>query len=156
MIRTKPATAPARAPSATEPRSDDHPSAPLPASRCPTLGEMVDEILPLIGVVLVAGPPVIFIAGPWLLLALMLSGPFALLVAFAAVMVVAAVLLSTLAGIFVMTLILVRRLHRTYRMSPALGVPRAHAAPVAVQRNAGASPSTARTASSTLMRPAAR
>ncbi len=86
----------------------------------------------------------------------MLSGPFALLVAFGAVIAVAAALLSTLAGIFVMTLILVRRLHRTYRMSPALRVPRAHAVPVAVQRNAGASPSMARTASSTLMRPAAR
>jgi hypothetical protein len=117
---------------------------------------MVDEILPLIGVVFVAGPPVIFIAGPWLLLALMLSGPFALLVALGAVMVVAAVLLSTLAGIFVLTVFLACRLHRTYRMSPALGVPRAHAAPVVVQRNAGASPSMARTASRPVMRPAAR
>jgi hypothetical protein len=156
MITTKHATAAALSPSAIEPRRDDRPSAPLPASGCPTFGEIIDEILPLIGVVFVAGPPVIFIAGPWLLLALMLSGPFALLVAFGAVMVVAAVLLATLAGIFAMTLILVRRLQRTYRMSTALGVPRAHAAPVAVQRKAGASPSMARKASSTLMRPAAR
>jgi len=35
----------------------------------------------VIGVIAVAGPPVIFVMGPWLLMALMLSGPFALLVA---------------------------------------------------------------------------
>ena len=74
--------------------------------------DLLDDALPVIGVVLVAGPPVVFLAGPWLLLALTLSGPFALLVAFGAVMVVAAVLLATLAGIFVMAFILVRRLHR--------------------------------------------
>jgi hypothetical protein len=104
---------------------------------------MVDEFLPLIGVILVAGPPVILIAGPWLLLALMLSGPFALLVAFGAVMVATAVLLATLAGTFVMASTVVRRLHRTDRVSPAAGVPGAQAAPVSVPRSA-------------LMRPAAR
>lgn len=119
----------------------NRPSAPLPASPRPTLGEMVDEFLPLIGVILVAGPPVILIAGPWLLLVLLLSGPFALLVAFGVVMVATAVLLATLAGTFVAASILVRRLHRTYRVSP--GVPRAQAAPVSVPRSA-------------LMRPAAR
>ena len=56
---------------------------------------LLDDALPVIGVVLVAGPPVVFLAGPWLLLALTLSGPFALLVAFVVVGLVAAALLVT-------------------------------------------------------------
>jgi hypothetical protein len=48
------------------------------ASAPPTFAE-VHETRPLIGVIPVAGPPVIVVAGPWLLLGLMLAGPFALL-----------------------------------------------------------------------------
>jgi hypothetical protein len=44
-----------------------------------TFGEMVAEVIPLIGVVAGYGPAVILVAGPWLLLALMLSAPFAVL-----------------------------------------------------------------------------
>ena len=95
---------------------------------------MVDEIVPLIGVILVAGPPVVFVAGPWLLLGLMLSGPFAVLVAFVAVSVVAAVLLATLAGIFATPYLLLRRLHRRYRTSTAIAVPGAHVAQLESRR----------------------
>jgi hypothetical protein len=84
---------------------------------------MLDDVLPVIGVVFVAGPPVIFLLGPWLLLVLMLSGPFALVVAFVVVGLVAAALLATLAAIVVAPFVLVRRLHRTYRSARATGVP---------------------------------
>ena len=58
---------------------------------------VLDELLPVIDVVPVAGPPVLFLAAPWLLLVLMLAGPFALLVTLA-VLVVATVLLVALAA----------------------------------------------------------
>jgi hypothetical protein len=66
----------------------------------PTLREMLAEILPLIGVVVVAGPPVILLAGPLVLGALMLAGPFLLiatgvLVVVSAVVAVAAVVALT-------------------------------------------------------------
>jgi hypothetical protein len=41
----------------------------------PAFGEMVAEIVPLVGAVAGYGPPVIALAGPWLVLALMLSAP---------------------------------------------------------------------------------
>jgi hypothetical protein len=82
----------------------------------------------VIGVVDVAGPPVIFVAGPWLLLALMLIGPFALLVTFVVVGLVAAALLVTLAAILAAPFALVRRLHRGYRASQAISVPATQAA----------------------------
>jgi hypothetical protein len=89
---------------------------------------MVDEIVPLIGLVFVAGPPVIFVAGPWLLLCLMLTGPFAVLVAFVAMWVVAAVVLATLARIFATPYQLLRGLHGRYRTSHAIAVPGVHVA----------------------------
>jgi hypothetical protein len=121
MYSTEPLPAPALSRSATKPRRDARRDAPLTATKRPTFGEMLDEDLPLIGIVFVAPPPVTLVAGPWLLLALMLSGPVALLFAFMAVLVVAAVLVATLVGVFAMPYILVRRLHQRYRTSPAAG-----------------------------------
>jgi hypothetical protein len=43
---------------------------------------MLGEIVPLVGFVAVAGPPVVFVAGPWALLVLALIGPFLLLFSF--------------------------------------------------------------------------
>ena len=68
------------------------------ASEPSTPGEMLAEIVPLVGAVAGEGPPVIFLAGPWLFLALMLSGPFAFLVTLVAVMLVAATALVALTG----------------------------------------------------------
>jgi hypothetical protein len=89
---------------------------------------MADEIAPIVGVIAVAGPPVIFIAGPWLFLCLLLTGPFAVLVAFVAIPVVGAVLLATLAGIFATPYLLLRGLRRRYRTSHAVAVSGAHVA----------------------------
>ena len=112
---------PPHGPTTTEPPAD---VPPTPARR-PALAEVVADVVPVIGVVFVAGPPVIFIAGPWLLFALMLSGPVALLAAFAALWVVAALLLAILAGLIATPYLLVRGVVRRRRTShaPALRVP---------------------------------
>jgi sterol desaturase/sphingolipid hydroxylase (fatty acid hydroxylase superfamily) len=86
-----------------------------PSSDGRTFRDMLDAVLPVVGVVAVAGPPVIALAAPWLLLVLMLSAPFAVLVAFAVVAVVALAALAALAGIVAAPYVLVRHLHRRYR-----------------------------------------
>jgi hypothetical protein len=107
--------------SVTTPWGDDAPCAsPDPIER-PTFGEMLDDVLPVIGVV-VAGPPVVFVAAAWLLLVVMLSGPFALSVAFVVTGLVAAALLVTLAAIVAAPFVLARRLHRRYGESELLSV----------------------------------
>jgi hypothetical protein len=79
----------------------------------PTFGEMAAEIVPLVDAVAGYGPPVIFLAGPWLLLGVVLSGPFAFLLVLVAFMVVAAtVLVALTAAILAVPYLLVRRLRR--------------------------------------------
>jgi hypothetical protein len=80
----------------TEQRTEPRRSAR--ASERPTFGEMLAEVVPVIGVVPVAGPPAVFVLGPWLFLVLMLAGPFAFLVALVVVMLVAAAVLAALAA----------------------------------------------------------
>jgi hypothetical protein len=84
------------------------------ASEHPNVGDMLAEIVPLIGAVAGYGPPVIFLAGPWLLLVLMLSGPFALLLTLVAVMLVTATVLVALTAAIVGAPYLVIRRLRTY------------------------------------------
>jgi hypothetical protein len=123
MTTTEPLTPLPSPPSATAPWSDAPSDAPLTPTERPTFGEILDDVLPVIGVICVAGPPVVFLAGPWLLLALMLSGPFALVVAFVAVGLAAIALLVTLAAICAAPYVLVRRLQRSYRASQGISVP---------------------------------
>jgi hypothetical protein len=95
------------------PRSDAGHNASASASECRTLGEMFAELTPLIGAVAGYGPPVIFLAGPWLLLAVMLSGAFAFLLTLVTVMVVVATVLVALpAAILAAPYLLLRRFHR--------------------------------------------
>jgi hypothetical protein len=99
------------------------------ASERPTFREMLAEITPLIGAVPgAAPPPVIFLAGPWLLLALMLSGPFAFLVTLVVFMVVAATVLVALTAVVLAIVaapyLLVRRL-RGHRARHAFSSDRA-------------------------------
>jgi hypothetical protein len=105
----RPPAAPGRAASL----SDAPHNASTSASERSAPGEMLAEIIPLVGVVAGEGPPVIFLAGPWLLLALMLSGPFAFLLTLVAVMVVAAtVLVALTAAILAAPYLLIRCLRR--------------------------------------------
>jgi hypothetical protein len=128
------------------PWGDGGPSASVAAEERPTFREMLDDVLPVIGVVFVAGPPVVFLAAPWLLLVLMLSGPFALLVAFAAVGFIAAALLVCVAALLAAPVVLVRRLRRRHRSAHAIGIPapRFASAPLAASRRMLAHPSLSR------------
>lgn len=95
---------------------------------------MLAEIVPLIGFVPTAGPPAIFVLGPWLILVLMLAGPLAWLFALVVVIIVAATVLAALtaviAAIGAAPYLLVRRL-RGHRARHALSsVHAAHLVPV--------------------------
>jgi hypothetical protein len=67
----------------------------------PTLSQTIAEIVPLVGTIAGYGPPVIFLAGPWLLLGLMLSAPFAVLLTLIAAMVLAATVVVALGAAIV-------------------------------------------------------
>ena len=75
----------------------------------PGLAAMFWETVPFILFVAVAGPPVLFIAAPWVLLALMLAGPFALLVVIVTALVAATILIACIATILVRPLLVMRR-----------------------------------------------
>jgi hypothetical protein len=100
-------------PTTSEPRewSDTRVTPESPVSERPTVGAMFREILPLIGAIPVAGPPGILLAGPWILLALLLAGPVALLVTVVIVLLVAALLVVALA---VIPCLLVRHLRAAW------------------------------------------
>lgn len=99
--------------SAGHPRSADH-SARTSESDPPSVGEMLGEIVPLVGFVAVAGPPVIFVVGPWALVVLALIGPFLLLLSF---VLAAALVVAVGAAFLAPPYLLVRhiRVHRTHR-----------------------------------------
>jgi hypothetical protein len=78
------------------------------ASGPSTLGDQVAEVLELVDTVVVAGPPVLLAWAGTVLFALMLAGPFALLVTFVLVLV-AAVALIALAGAILATPYLLMR-----------------------------------------------
>ena len=71
------------------------------ASGPPTFGDEVSEVLPLVDTVCVAGPPVLLAWAGTVLFALMLAGPFALLVTFVVVLVAAAALVALADTVFV-------------------------------------------------------
>src|SRR4051794_41570050 len=76
----------------------------------PTAGDILAEIEPLIGVVAVAGPPVVVLAVPWLFMGLMLAAPFAVLVAVVLVMEAAAALGALALALLASPFLLVRHL----------------------------------------------
>jgi hypothetical protein len=98
------------------PSGPKQPTDPRRSSERPTFGEMLAEIVPMIGFVPAYGPPVVFVLGPWLLLGLMLAGPLAWLFALVVVMIVAATVLAALtAGVLAILsapYLLVRHLRR--------------------------------------------
>ena len=84
------------------------------ASGPPTLGDMAAEILPLVGAIYQAGPPVLLAGAGTVLFALMLAGPFALLVTLV-VAVAAVAALVTLAGAILATpFLLIRHFARRF------------------------------------------
>jgi hypothetical protein len=96
------------------------------ASAPPALGDMHDDIVPVLATVFVAGPPVVVAWAGTVLLALMLAGPFAFLVTLILVLVAAAALLMLAGAILATPYLLVRHLrghrvrHTTRYVEPQL------------------------------------
>jgi hypothetical protein len=95
------------------------PAAPRPVAsrpRCsaspdhPTWDEAFYERASLIGAPAFYGPPVIFLLGPWLLLVLMLAGPFALILTILVALAVGAGLLAVVAAVIASPYLLIRHL----------------------------------------------
>jgi membrane associated rhomboid family serine protease len=85
-----------------------------------TFRELFDEIEPLIGIGPVYGPPVVLLAVPWLLLVLMLAGPFTVLITFVVLFAAVAALAGLIGAVLVTPFLLVRRLRRLrVRHAPA-------------------------------------
>ena len=70
---------------------------------------MLGDIVSLLLVVAVAGPPVLFIAAPWVLVALMLCGPFAVALALVAALATAAALVACTAALVATPYLVLRR-----------------------------------------------
>ena len=91
-----------------------HTTAPFTptASGPPTRSDVLADVLPVIGTVYVAGPPILLAWAGTVLFALMLAGPFALLVTFGVVLVAAAALITLAGAILATPYLLVRHLRQ--------------------------------------------
>jgi hypothetical protein len=74
----------------------------------PTWGDMLGEVASLLGVVFVAGPPVILLLGPWALIVLMLAAPFAVLMTLAVLFMAAMTLVAVTGAILASPYLLIR------------------------------------------------
>ena len=84
------------------------PTASGPLSR----GDVLADVLPVIGTVYVAGPPILLAWAGTVLFALMLAGPFALLVTLVAVFAAAAALVTLAGAILASPYLLIRHFRR--------------------------------------------
>ena len=92
------------------------------ASGPPTLGEQVADVLPVFATVYVAGPPVLLAWAGTVLFALMLAGPFALLVTLVVVLAAAAALVTLAGAILATPYLLIRHFRlRLREATPRLG-----------------------------------
>jgi hypothetical protein len=105
------------------------------ASGPPTLRDALAEIDPLIGAVYVAGPPVLLAWAGTVLFALMLAGPFALLVALVVALAAAAAVVALAGAILATPYLLIR--HFRLRVAKRRHVSQAPA-PIATVVAAGA------------------
>jgi hypothetical protein len=105
------------------------------ASGPPTLGDQLAEVLPVIDTVYVAGPPVLLAWAGTVLFALMLAGPFALVVTLAVVLVAAAAVVALAGAILATPYLLIR--HFRLRLATRRHVSEAPA-PIATVVAAGA------------------
>jgi hypothetical protein len=92
------------------------------ASESPTVGELLEDTLPVIDTVYVAGPPLLLVWAGTVLLALMLAGPFALLVTVVVALAVATALVALAGAIVASPFLLVHRV-RARRQQRAATVP---------------------------------
>jgi hypothetical protein len=75
----------------------------------PTVAEVLGESMSLLCFVAFYGPPVLFLLAPWLFVALLLSGPFALVLTLLAALLAAAALVAALGALLATPFLLVRR-----------------------------------------------
>ncbi|SRR5579884_1220780 len=69
------------------------------ASTRPSVGDILQEVIPLLSAVPVAGPPALLLVGPLLFLVLLLIPPTALLITLVLVLLLAAGLLAALVAL---------------------------------------------------------
>lgn len=96
-------------PPSADHRSSASQSVQASAFTLPTIGQRLSELVPLIDFVPQAGPPLIFVLGPWLFVVLMLIGPLVLI---ATLMIVAVIFILVAAAALALPVLLVRRLRR--------------------------------------------
>ncbi len=94
-----------------EARSDPRLGHDHVAAEHPALADVLQDIVPVIGVVAVAGPPVVLLAGPLVLLALALVGAFAVLLTLGALLVAAWFLIGLIGAALTGTYVLLRSVH---------------------------------------------
>jgi uncharacterized membrane protein len=88
------------------------------ANTSPTFKEVSDRILEIVGFVFVAGPPVLFVAVPWLLIALLMAPWVAAMVGLVAVVLAAGALLAAVGALIASPYLVVRHI-RAHRAAAA-------------------------------------
>ena len=84
----------------------------------PDWGEVLGETATMAGVPAFFGPPIRIVLVPWLLLVLMLIGPFALIVTGVLVVMVAVTLVALVVAAIASPYLLIRRLHAHRMLHP--------------------------------------
>jgi hypothetical protein len=84
----------------------------------PTRDDVLADVLPLIGTVYVAGPPILLAWAGTVLFALMLAGPFALLVTLVVALAAAAALVTLAGAILATPYLLIRHFCRRLAKRP--------------------------------------
>ena len=83
----------------------------------PTVGDRLQEVLPLLSAPAYFGPPVVFLLGPWLLLVLLIIPPAAVLITLALVVLLGAALLAALGALIASPYLLVRHVRTRHLAS---------------------------------------
>lgn len=80
-------------------------------ARRPIWGNVFEDAVPMIDAPAFYGPPVVFVLGPWLLMVLLLAGPFALFLMVLLALAAAAGLMAVFVAMIASPYLLIRRLH---------------------------------------------
>jgi hypothetical protein len=86
----------------------------------PTGADMLDEAESLLCTMALYGPPVIFLVAPWLLLGLVLIGPFAVLVALVVALFAAVALVVAIGALLATPFLMIRKRRAAHATSVEL------------------------------------
>lgn len=101
---------------AEESRREAHPHDRPTAPERPTVGDLLQRVVPGIFFVPLAGPPVILLLGPWLILVLLIIPPAAFLITLVLVLAVAAGILLGIGALIASPYLLVRHLQARHEL----------------------------------------